>query len=1112
MKQALLVQKKRCLPEIRLIRKVFNKTDDTLTPAEIKGAKEYAENLEEPRLISTADGLTVTGSHLNTNSKSVESNKYIDEIAPFEGLKTGKVSKEERKVINSLIDHIEYYFGHEPIYGTHFNKFVRGVLHKDVNAMTSRDLKVLDNWFRSIRDKSFINTVLDFFSKSKSNQLPKRIYYNFPESNNRLLMRHDIEFIEKKSLFKDKRGNTISGTILKPTQIVNEVRDFHGNGQQLILKKQDEYSVGFQKELSEIFILDDGYKLFSMAGEMMEAYGQVRLENNLSAVPITGARAERFARRKEEGKIDTPQEKAFQFREARERLDAAIKENDWHTIKNKDYIIAGKKFKGSELVSDIIRKIERENAKIHVWHVGDGKLVKKYLGELEKSLEIDLTSERIKESLINSKANEVFGHLRTMRTKFLKDSGNNKIPLELGMDNLNKIIRYMQIHMIHKGFDSKLDFLRELQKVDQSITKTGKFSFNTYFPHITYGRKEAAQGLMKYIEHLSTDPDLSTQSKERQRSIHKAVLRHRQLEGDFVEGTELRESWKDVSEVLHGIANNKRDIMTNGFKRFNKNKKVSSQHSRDSWVAGWVISPDAYERYAKNVIQTFHQQIADVSAKDAIYQFQSNPKRLGRELTDLWADFLHLYNEQAGGNPTNIPKYILENPQMNIKGTAYAWFADNLVAHRLNRARELLGLRKRPKKLAGVPITGSLTEEDLKTLKDLDFNTLKKLGQMEAKYQLATLLAHPKSTVANLYGGSVHTLVSTGWEHYKNAKNIKYLRLHVNKNWKSMEDVNDWVKSLGIIEEFLIYEAGQNPNVKSANMQKAIREAIGAIKKDPNLPDRNLYRIAQKHGITESAFNKAASFMRVPERFLRRDAFMAHYLQAREKFGNLTPEYNNETLIEMAKKGVKATQFLYSAPYRPAFANSQLGKVMTRFQIWAWNSVRFRRQIIEQAHIYGWKEGTEQFEAFKRLAIADMFMLGLSNIFMYSIFENALPAPWNWFQDTADLMFGDDKERERAFFGAYPYPFQPLQVITPPALRLLPPMFKAMVTDDYSRLSDYYIWTMFPFGRLMRDVVGPGGIIENPMRTVEKTTGIPYMQFGKYFKAMQEQERLKPGG
>jgi hypothetical protein len=163
---------------------------------------------------------------------------------------------------------------------------------------------------------------------------------------------------------------------------------------------------------------------------------------------------------------------------------------------------------------------------------------------------------------------------------------------------------------------------------------------------------------------------------------------------------------------------------------------------------------------------------------------------------------------------------------------------------------------------------------------------------------------------------------------------------------------------------------------------------------------------------------------------------MAHYLQAREKFGNLTPEFDNQTLIEMAKKGVKATQFLYSAPYRPAFANSQLGKVMTRFQIWAWNSVRFRRQIVEQAHIYGWKEGTQQFEAFKRLAIADMFMLGLSNIFMYSIFENALPAPWNWFQDTADLMFGDDKERERAFFGAYPYPFQPLQIITPPALRL----------------------------------------------------------------------------
>ena len=1120
--------------------KVFDKVDDTLTPKEVEGAKEYAENLEEPRLIPTADGLTVSGSHLNTNSKSAESDKYIDEIAPFEGLKTGKVSKEEGKVINSIIDHIEHYFGDQPIYGKYFNQIVRGVLHKDVNAMTSRDIRVLDNYFKNIRNKGFINTVLDFFSKSKANQLPKRIYYNFPEANNKLLMSHDIAFIEKKALFKNKRGDPIMGNIRQPTQIVNELRDLHGNAQTLILKQQDEYRVEMQDEFAEIFVLEDGYKIYEMAGRMMESFGEIRLEDNLSDVPISGVVKDYLEKRIEMGKAPTSAETSFLYEVYQEALNRAVVNSDWHIVKNKDYVIGGRKVKGSQLATEILRKLTKENSKLHTWHIGDGKTAKKYLddimAELEKVDFIDLElshftkgGERIYRDIGNlsdTKLSEIvdnnLGALRSMRKKFLKDAKDNKIPLELGMDNLNRIVRYMQLHEMHGAYTSeagrqgKINFLGSLKSVKEDITDTGKYSFNNYFPHISYERKLAAQGLLKYIEHLSVDPDLLKHTKERQRLIQAAILRHRQLEGDFVKGTQLQESWKDVAEVLHGLANDKRDVMVNGFKRFNKNRKVSSQFSRIAHAEGWIVSPDAYERYVKNVINTFHQQIADVSGRDAIYQFKNHKnsanKRLGRELTDLWSEFLYLYHEQAGGNPTNIPKYVLDNPQMNIKGTAYAWFADNMVARRLNKAREMLGLRKGVQKLAGIPITGSLTDEDLKTLKDVDFNTLKKLGQMEAKYQLATVLAHPKSTVANLYGGSVHTLISTGWEHYKNAKSIKYLRLHVNKNWKSMEDVNDWVKSLGIIEEFLIFEADMNPNIKSANMQKAVREAIGAIKKDPNLPDRNLYRIAQKHGITESAFNKAASFMRVPERFLRRDAFMAHYLQAREKFGNLTPEFDNQTLVEMAKKGVKATQFLYSAPYRPAFANSQLGKVMTRFQIWAWNSVRFRRQIVEQAHIYGWKEGTQQFEAFKRLAIADMFMLGLSNIFMYSIFENALPAPWNWFQDTADLMFGDDKERERAFFGAYPYPLQPLQIITPPALRLLPPMFKAMVTDDYSRLADYYIWTMFPFGRLMRDVVGPGGIIENPMRTVEKTTGIPYMQFGKYFKAMQEQERLKPGG
>ena len=72
---------------------------------------------------------------------------------------------------------------------------------------------------------------------------------------------------------------------------------------------------------------------------------------------------------------------------------------------------------------------------------------------------------------------------------------------------------------------------------------------------------------------------------------------------------------------------------------------------------------------------------------------------------------------------------------------------------------------------------------------------------------------------------------------------------------------------------------------------------------------------------------------------------------------------------------------------------------------------------------------------------------------------------------------------------------------------MAPAIFKGMVDDDYSKLSGYYIWTMFPFGRIARDLKG---VAENPARTVEKMTGLPYQQFAreatKYRPEKEEEE------
>ena len=95
-------------------------------------------------------------------------------------------------------------------------------------------------------------------------------------------------------------------------------------------------------------------------------------------------------------------------------------------------------------------------------------------------------------------------------------------------------------------------------------------------------------------------------------------------------------------------------------------------------------------------------------------------------------------------------------------------------------------------------------------------------------------------------------------------------------------------------------------------------------------------------------------------------------------------------------------------------------------------------------------------------------------------------------------MFGDSEERDRAFYGTYPTALAPLQMVTPPSMRILPPVFKGLTTGEYDRLSSYYILTMFPFGRLARDVIGS---VDNPIMTVNKMTGLPYVQLQRELNA-----------
>ena len=270
----------------------------------------------------------------------------------------------------------------------------------------------------------------------------------------------------------------------------------------------------------------------------------------------------------------------------------------------------------------------------------------------------------------------------------------------------------------------------------------------------------------------------------------------------------------------------------------------------------------------------------------------------------------------------------------------------------------------------------------------------------------------------------------------------------------------------------------------------------------------SVVKMATESGVSQRLGQWAASFMSVPERALRRDAFMSHYLHWYKRLGGAIKDFDHPFLIQLAKKGVKATQFLYSAPYRPMFARTGLGKIMTRFQLWGWNAVRFRKEALKQARLYGFKG--EAMERAARMMQLDLLVFGLGNMFMYSLFEQVLPAPWSYFQDTADWLFGDEKTRDRAFFGTYPTKLAPLSLITPPVARIPISFIRQFAEDDYNRLAEYYIWTMFPFGRIGRDLLHPEqSLLNNPMRMPEKLIGFPLSGLAKKASEYKDEDRYK---
>ena len=986
------------------------------------------------------------------------------------------LSLENKQLQKRLIDKLAKFSNK---IGPDLELFMKYELGKSPDAMSLADVKNFERILDYYQDGTwFQKNILKYHESLKSGKedLPMMggvFHHMFPRTVDRALLRKEMKLVDaiapvwqpgdKHPMFRDvKKPQHSVGALQHSVSMLSQISiDAQDAMEQMILNKN-----ASADNLAFLHTIPNWERLHEVAMILHEAPEGKKAHE-----------AAKFGTAADKGKYkDAEKYRYYELNNSSSELSKEIRtlyEQEFNPILHEH----PEKMTGREVI-DKIRTYwsEKMHGTYDTWMRGDKKVTEKYFYEDEHGIE---------QVRLRDFVDDVHHAIRS-----------GKKPhdvMNIGLDNMQKMAVHAQIKFTKnaetkKALAKRLEYTETAERGWDADTEKGSFWHHTDFSPV-----EVRKALNSAMDSLNNKKYTSEADKER--LISHAVKLAFQMRGASDSfNLEALKDWGMYNEVQQVVGNKLQQ--NEAIEALNSFMKARSQKSRSLTIGGWDLSPMAGVKYHKNLADTFYSNMSQIVGRDTIHRFELDQVRKykkdgkiidseGWDNAKNWKTFQELYLNEAMGFPSIIPDNVLNNKGMGIKGTPYHWFADSTVKKRLNKIRNMFKGGEMPENLD----------------KYLDYNKIRHWTNLEAKYQLATLLAHPKTAIANVFGGSTLTIQSTGLRHWLNAQSTTHLKNNIDPSFTSPGDAGRWVEGLGVIEQFITYETGMSPHAKNTKVSKAFGEMMQAIKGDKGVEDVRLLDIWKSSGLGDALFEKAAWFMRKSERKLRRDSFIAHYLQAKDRFGDAITDRDHPFLVEWAKRGVQDTQFLYTAAFRPGFARSSLGKVMTRFQLWAWNSVAFRNKVAREAKMYNFTPGTPEYERFKRTASIDMLVFALASTFTYSMFEANLPAPYNYLQDLGDWLMGDQTTRDRAFFGSYPTEVAPLQLITPPAGRMIGPTIKAMLDDDYSRLSDYYVWTMFPFGRLARDVKNS---IENPVRSIESLTGFPYMNLHRFVKEERE--------
>jgi len=524
-----------------------------------------------------------------------------------------------------------------------------------------------------------------------------------------------------------------------------------------------------------------------------------------------------------------------------------------------------------------------------------------------------------------------------------------------------------------------------------------------------------------------------------------------------------------------------------------------NQRRRSANLPEYEKNINVLSQYMGQILKARYNALMALSNAETIRTFENakykdgTPVMGSKENRQHWGRFMRMTTLKDIGGQHILPEQWLNDKAFPMN-KLYTGFTEGQLYKRLNKMGKFFGKEELflPKDR-----NGKITPEALS-------DRLNWLSNLEARVSTSTLLFNTRGWVYNMFGGNANSLISAGFNPMKKAYDYNYLRSIIpDPNLKKGQPDNrgkdwflNWAKEQGVIETFWTSELSANNSFRAIKNMKGyhsfrdeLRMASG-LKKDTRTDKRDVMEVLKKYQIDQKATDLGGFFMKHAEQELRLRSFLAHYVKAREVFAarGATFTANDPAILKIALEGTVGSQYLYNNVSRPLATASPAGRIMSRFQLWAGNSLRLRKDVTKMAADVGFKKGTEEYKKYERMLGADMMMFAMASMLPYSMFDATLPPPYNYYTEFSQMLYGTPQEKERAFFGTLPYPLNVTGLITPPSARYITQPLGNLMTGDWERFWDYQIYTWFPYGMVMKT---GNDIIKSPIKAVDKLSGFP---------------------